>query len=87
VQIGIRPEFVSLTAGEGLPVEIRRIEDVGRHRIVRAVFAGAEINVILDEGQPLTPDMTRIAFEPSRISVYADDWRVAPQGSRMGRAA
>jgi hypothetical protein len=31
--------------------------------------------------------MTRLAFAPDRIGVYADDWRVAPQGSQMGRAA
>jgi glycerol transport system ATP-binding protein len=87
VQIGIRPEFVSLTAGDGLPVTIRRVEDVGRHRILRAGFNGVEINAILDEGLAITPDMTRLAFEPSRIGVYADDWRVAPQGSRTGKAA
>jgi len=87
VQIGIRPEFVSLTAGEGLPVTIRRIEDVGRHRIVRADFNGTEINAIAEEGTPLSPEMTRLAFAPDRIGVYADDWRVAPLGSHMGRAA
>ena len=87
VQIGIRPEFVTLTAGEGLPVTIRRIEDVGRHRIVRADFNGTEINAILEGGAILGADMTRLAFAPERIGVYADDWRVAPQGNRMGRAA
>ncbi len=87
VQIGIRPEFVTLTAGEGLPVTIRRIEDVGRHRIVRADFHGQEINVIAAEGAVIGAEMTRLAFDPARISVYADDWRVAPQGARMGRAA
>jgi glycerol transport system ATP-binding protein len=68
-------------------VTIRRIEDVGRHRIVRADFNGTEINAIVEEGTPLSPDMTRLAFAPDRIGVYADDWRVAPQGSQMGRAA
>ncbi len=31
--------------------------------------------------------MTRLAFSPEHIGVYADDWRVSPQGSRAGRAA
>eukprot|EP01036_Dinobryon_divergens_P055122 gene55122-73641_t len=30
-QIGIRPEYCSLTSGAGLPVTLRRVEDVGRH--------------------------------------------------------
>jgi glycerol transport system ATP-binding protein len=87
VQIGIRPEFVSPTAAGGLPVTIRRIEDVGRHRIVRADFNGIGINAVVGEGTTLSADMTRLAFAPERIGVYANDWRVAPQGSRTGRAA
>ena len=77
LEIGIRPEFVHLTADPaGLPVKIRRIEDVGRHRIVRAEFFGRDINVVLPEGVPISPDQTRLAFEPAKINVYADDWRV-----------
>ena len=76
-QIGIRPEYCSLTAGEGLPVTIRRIEDVGRHRIVRAEMAGQPFNIIAPEGMAIGADMTRVAFVPGKVSVYADDWRVA----------
>ena len=87
VQIGIRPEFVSLTDGPGLPVRIRRIEDVGRHRILRADHAGREINAILEEGAAPSAELTHLAFDPARTLVYADDWRVRPQGAWMGRAA
>lgn len=80
VQIGIRPEFARLTSGEGLPVTVRRIEDVGRHRIIRAEFQGREINAIAPEGTAISADQTRFAFLPDRIGVYADDWRVTPQG-------
>ncbi len=42
VQIGIRPEFVRLAqGGAGVPARILRVEDVGRHRIVRLEAAGA----------------------------------------------
>jgi glycerol transport system ATP-binding protein len=85
VQIGIRPEFVTLTAGPGLPVTIRRVEDVGRHRIVRTEFDGRELNLILPEGSAMEADMTRIAFDPARIGVFADDWRVAPRQLPMER--
>jgi glycerol transport system ATP-binding protein len=76
VQIGIRPEFVTLNADIGLPCKVRRIEDVGRHRIVRADFFGREINAIAPEGVPISTEMTRLAFAPEKIGVYADDWRL-----------
>lgn len=79
VQIGIRPEFVTLTTGDyGLPVTIKRIEDVGRHQILRAEFAGKPINAILPEGFAMPAGANRLHFAPDRINVYADDWRVAP---------
>ncbi|NNU81698.1 ABC transporter ATP-binding protein [Halovulum dunhuangense] len=91
VQIGVRPEYVRLTADPaGMPVRVRRVEDVGRHKIVRADFFGTEINIIAGEGESLSPDMNRISFAPGSINVYADDWRVAPEGAQadpMGRAA
>ncbi|MDN5569053.1 MAG: ABC transporter ATP-binding protein, partial [Paracoccus sp. (in: a-proteobacteria)] len=77
VQVGIRPEYVRLSRDEGLPVTIRRIEDVGRHKIIRADLMGHEINIIAPEDQQIGPDMTRAVFDPAHINVYADDWRVA----------
>jgi glycerol transport system ATP-binding protein len=80
VEIGIRPEYARLSRTEGLPVKVRRVEDVGRHKIIRAEFFGHEINVIAGEDEAIGPDMTRVSFDPGRVNVYADDWRVAPQG-------
>jgi glycerol transport system ATP-binding protein len=82
VELGVRPEFTRLATGEaGLPVTIKRIEDVGRHKIVRADFNGTEINVIAEEGAEISPDMNRIVFDPAGVNVYANSWRVAPQGA------
>jgi len=75
-QIGIRPEYIELTTGTGLPARILRIEDVGRHRIVRAEVAGAPISVIVPEGQPVGADLTHVRFDPARVNVYVDDWRI-----------
>ncbi|WP_297540571.1 ABC transporter ATP-binding protein [Roseovarius sp.] len=87
VQIGVRPEFVRLTAGaEGLPVTVRRIEDVGRHKIIRCEFAGTQINAIAAEGALISPDMTRVTFDPAAINVYADDWRVTPKSQAQEAA-
>jgi glycerol transport system ATP-binding protein len=78
-RIGIRPEHVTLAAAGGLTVAVRRVEDVGRHRIVRAEGAFGPINIMVPEGTPIAADATQAVFDPGRISVYADDWRVSPE--------
>ncbi|SDF41416.1 ABC transporter ATP-binding protein [Limimaricola pyoseonensis] len=86
-QIGVRPEFVRLEAGgEGVPARVLRVEDVGRHKIVRLDVGGTVANAILDEGQPVPAGADRLRFEPEAINVYSDDWRVAPERAQ-GRAA
>lgn len=75
-QIGIRPEYIEMTAGDGLPARILHIEDVGRHRIIRAEVAGTQISVILPEGAEIGADMTRVRFNPAKVNVYVDDWRI-----------
>jgi glycerol transport system ATP-binding protein len=77
-QIGIRPEFVSFDDREGLPVTVSRVEDVGRHRIVRADLDGTAINVVLSEGMSLPADGARVVFASEQIGVFVDDWRVEP---------
>ena len=80
-QIGIRPEYVRLTEGEGLPVTIRRVEDVGRHRILRAELFGQPLDIIAEEGERLPAADPRVTFAPARINVYVDDWRVAGEAA------
>jgi glycerol transport system ATP-binding protein len=75
VQIGIRPEYVQIGA-KGLPISVQRIEDVGRHKILRATLAGQTLNAILPEGASL-PDAPCALFTPEKVSVYANDWRVS----------
>ncbi|TRD23318.1 ABC transporter ATP-binding protein [Palleronia caenipelagi] len=79
VALGVRPEYLRLGA-EGLPVTVKRVEDVGRHKIVRAELFGQEISVIAAEDEEIGADQTRVSFDPARINVYANDWRVTPQG-------
>jgi glycerol transport system ATP-binding protein len=81
IELGVRPEFTALAQGDaGLPIRIKRVEDVGRHKIVRADFQGTEINVIAEEGADISPDLNRIVFDPAGVNIYADSWRVAPLG-------
>jgi glycerol transport system ATP-binding protein len=81
-QIGIRPDYVILS-DKGLPVTVSRVEDVGRHRIVRAELQGQPLNAILSEGATL-PAEPRVTFPAGKINVYESDWRVSPADVRGG---
>jgi glycerol transport system ATP-binding protein len=88
VEIGVRPEFARLSQSEGLPVTVRRIEDVGRHKIIRATFEGHDINIIAGEDEQVSADMNRVSFDPAQVNVYVNDWRIAPdQSQSVGEAA
>ncbi|MEM6585215.1 MAG: ABC transporter ATP-binding protein [Pseudomonadota bacterium] len=78
LKLGVRPEFVRLTKGEGLPIAINRVQDAGRQKFVNASLGGAEINLIVDAATAIEADMNRVAFDPDRISVFADEWRIEP---------
>ena len=81
VQLGVRPEFIRLhTGGEGIPAKIKRVEDVGRHKIVRLETPGGEISAVVPEHFPIASDTDRITFEPGSVNVYENDWRIAPKG-------
>ena len=80
-QLGVRPEFIRLNnTGEGLPAKVTRVEDVGRHKIIRLEVDGKPVNAIAEEGAEVPSDNTAIRFDPAGINVYADDWRVRAEG-------
>jgi glycerol transport system ATP-binding protein len=81
VELGVRPEFVRLsTTDEGVPAQITRVEDVGRHKIIRLSVDGTPVNAIAREGDSIPADANRITFDTAGINIYADDWRVAAEG-------
>jgi glycerol transport system ATP-binding protein len=73
-ELGIRPEYVRV-GSEGMPVAITKVEDIGRHKIVRATLAGREISAIVGEDEAI-PSEPRVRFDPAGINLYADSWRV-----------
>ena len=83
VQIGIRPDAVRPTTGDGLPFRLIRAEDVGHHRILRGEVAGTPFNIVVPEDRPVPAGFDRVVLDPARIGVFVDDWRVDP----MERAA
>jgi len=80
IELGIRPEFVKLSKDKtDLPINIKRIEDIGLHRIVRAEFNGKDMNIIVKEDTVISDDMQYVSFDKERINIYQDSWIVDGQ--------
>jgi glycerol transport system ATP-binding protein len=70
IELGIRPEFIRLVeAGAGMPVTVTAIEDVGRHRIVRAMLGSQALDIVVPEDAGI-PDQAGVVFETGNIGVY-----------------
>ncbi len=73
-ELGIRPEYVRLGSA-GMPLSITKVEDIGRHKVVRGKIEGREIAAIVPEDGEIPAD-ARISFDPAGINLYANSWRV-----------
>ena len=73
-ELGIRPEYVRV-GRQGMAASIRKVEDIGRHKVVRADVEGREIAAIVAEDAEI-PAEARLSFDPAGINIYADSWRV-----------
>lgn len=76
LQIGVRPEFVSF-ADSGIPVNIVKVADAGRYRIVETRHADATIRLLIGEDAVLPSANACLRFDPQFTHLYADGWRVA----------
>jgi glycerol transport system ATP-binding protein len=88
IELGVRPEFTSVRPrGAGLPVRIRRIDDLGRVRIARAELMGIPIAATVPDSQGITfmpGEEVSLVFDPSKVHVYADGHLV--EGEAVGAA-
>ncbi|GAB4354439.1 MAG: ABC transporter ATP-binding protein [Gammaproteobacteria bacterium] len=73
LEIGVRPEFVDFDP-QGLPVEIIKVDDLGRYRVVAVRYEGHAIKMVIDEETEIPSENPRIRFNPSRTRLYADGW-------------
>jgi glycerol transport system ATP-binding protein len=86
VEIGVRPEFVEIAGnGEGLPVSVQRVDDLGRVKVVAVQLGDHVFNVIAEEGTAVPADGARIRFDKTRVHVYADG-RIVPGQAIAGQA-
>ena len=83
IVLGIRPEFVRLTKGEGLPVQITRVQDAGRRKFINASVLGTPVNLVLDASSEIDADMNKVTFDPMKVSVFCNDWRLEGSGASV----
>ena len=75
LEIGIRPEFVRF-ANDGIPVEIEKVEDLGRYQVVTVKHETAQIKMVVSEDQVIPSESPQIQFDPDNLRIYCDDWAV-----------
>jgi len=76
LQIGVRPEFVRL-AETGIPVQVVKVSDAGRYRIVETRHRDTQINLLLGEDTAPPAEHAHLQFDPAYTHLYADGWLVA----------
>ena len=75
LEIGIRPEFVRFS-DDGIPVEIRKVEDLGRYQVITVMHEQEQIKMVVGEDQAIPSESPRISFDPDNLRIYCDDWAV-----------
>ncbi len=75
VEVGIRPEYLHLVppGGAGLPVTIKKVDDIGRHKIVRVGLDTREFNVVVPEISGMTGNMAGLVFDTHHTNIYVND--------------
>jgi glycerol transport system ATP-binding protein len=76
LEIGVRPEFVTF-AEHGLAVDVVKVMDAGRYRVVDTRFGDHSIKVLVDEDADVPQGAAHLRFDPARTRVYRDGWVVA----------
>jgi glycerol transport system ATP-binding protein len=75
LEIGVRPEFVYFD-DDGIPVEIIKVDDLGRYQIVVARHDNNTIKMIVAEDIQIPSESPCIAFTSKHTRIYVDDWVV-----------
>ena len=80
LEIGVRPEFVRFS-DDGIPVEIDKVEDLGRYQVVTTLHEDQVIKMIVGEYEPIPSESPKIAFDPDYTRIYNNDWVVGGSAS------
>jgi glycerol transport system ATP-binding protein len=75
LELGVRPEFVRF-AGSGMPVDVVKVLDVGRYRIVETRNAKNVVKLLVPEDEPIPTGRAHLRFDPGHSRIYEDGWVV-----------
>ena len=75
IEVGVRPEFVRFDEA-GFAVDIVKVDDLGRYKIVVARHDESTLKMIVDEDVRIPTESPRISFDPHYTRLYADGWVV-----------
>ena len=76
-EIGIRPEFIRFEQGAaGIPVDIVKVADAGRFRVVETRAKEHRIRLLVPEGESVPSGSAQVKFDPQHTHLYRDGWLV-----------
>jgi len=77
IQLGIRPDFALLRrGGGGVPVQVRRIDDLGRRRLAHVTLGSCPLIATVPPDMTLDGSEAAVDLSPAHLHVYVDDHRV-----------
>jgi glycerol transport system ATP-binding protein len=75
LEVGVRPEFVTFS-DSGIPVDVVKVADAGRHRIVETRHGFMTIKMLVQEDVEIPQGKAHVAFDPPHTQVYDNGWVV-----------
>ncbi|MBS8260848.1 ABC transporter ATP-binding protein [Roseibium polysiphoniae] len=75
LELGVRPEFVEF-GPTGVPVEVAKVSDAGRFRIVDTRKGDQSIKLLVPEGGEIPEGNAFLQFAQDHTQVYRDGWLV-----------
>ena len=81
VQIGVRPDFVSVSEAGPVKAQLRRVDDFGRKRLAHVTLAGHPVVATVPDSMGSVPGEVSLAFDPAHVLVYHNDVRVPGGGA------
>ena len=73
IQIGIRPDYMTLARSGGVPVQVTRIDDLGRRRLARVNLGAHQLVATVPAGLTLNGSEASVQLSPAHMHVYVDD--------------